>query len=320
MTVYGMQKHENYETQNPRRLKEISRLLESGKFEETLELVAGAQGPEKSEEITQEPLYRSALFWKGTMDAAAAMERYAESEFLVAQWDEFAASPDATALPERASYALREFVYSKALRGYLELYNLSGIDDAALLSRMGRLYQGLGDYERAIQSYELAHKRAKDDPRVMARLADCYGMAGETRAAKLLFREAFFIDPPACAPFQCESPFIAELLERLRAEGVPAADTAWWLPVYAAVLGVFNVKRELKPVEIGRLTQSIRELETRAASGGGGLSGRDRALLLNRYFWLADHYEGLKASQEDRTAVLEKIKALDMKIYERYTY
>ncbi|MBN2351163.1 MAG: hypothetical protein JXD23_01240 [Spirochaetales bacterium] len=318
-----MQKHESENTRSTRRLKEICRLLQSGKFEETLELLAGVKGPEKSEEITQEPLYRSALFWKGTMDAAAAMERYAESEFLVAQWDEFASSPDAAALPERASYALREYVYTTALHGYLELYNLSGIDDGAVLSRMGRIYQGLGDYERAIQSYALAHKRAKDDPRVMARLADCYGMSGETRAAKLLFREAFFIDPRACAPEKCESPFIVELLERLRAEGVPEDEAAWWLPVYAAVLGVFNVKRELKPVEIGRLTQSIRELEAVADAGGvagNGLSGRDKALLLNRYFWLADHYAGLKASQEDLAAVLEKIKALDTKIYERYTY
>ncbi len=310
-----MQRRESKETQSARSLKEACRLLQSGRFEETLGLLAGARGPEKSEEIEREPLYRSVLFWKGKMDVAAAMERYAASEFLVAQWDEFEAGPDASALPEQVAYALHQYVSTRALQGYLELYNLSGIDDGAVLSRMGRLYQGLGDYERAIQSYELAHKRAKDDPRIMARLADCYGAAGETRAAKLLFREAFFIDPAACAPERCESPFIRELLERLRAEGLPAEDRAWWLPVWAAVLGVFNVKRELKPVELGRLTQSILALETAAAAG---LSGRDKALLLNRYFWLADHYAGLKAAREDLAAVLEKIKALDPDIYERY--
>jgi tetratricopeptide (TPR) repeat protein len=312
-----MQKRESKETQSTLNLKELCRLIQNGRFGEILELIAGAKGPEKSEELEKEPLYRSALYWKGQMDTAAAMERYAESEFLIARWDEFKDSPEAAALSERVFYALKEYVFKKALQGYLELYNLSGIDDTAALTRMGQLYHGLGDYERAIQSYELAHKRAKDDPRIMARLADCYGLAGETKAAKLLFREAFFLDPGACDPESCESGFIRELLTRLRAEGIPAEDGAWWLPVYAALLGVFNVKRELKPVEIGRLTQSIRELE---AEGPGGLSGRDKARLLNRYFWLADHYTGLKAPKEDLDEVLGKIEALDANIYERYIH
>jgi tetratricopeptide (TPR) repeat protein len=229
-----MQKHEMQG--NTHRLNELCRLLESGRFEETIGLTAGAKGPESSEDIDQEPLVRSALFWKGKMDTAAAMERYAASEFLITQWDEFSALNDSAALSEPVIYSLKKFVYNKALQGYLELYNLSGIDDTVVLARLGRLYQGLGDYERAIQSYELAHKRAKDDPRLMARLADCYDLAGETRAAKLLFREAFFIDPEACQSESCESGFIRELLDRLEAERVPARDRAFWLPVYATVL------------------------------------------------------------------------------------
>ncbi len=298
-------------------LKDLCQLVKNGRFEEAMHLVADAPGREKSAALDEDPLYQSALFWKGTMDASASLDRYPASEFLTSRWDEFALNPAVLTLPESFRYALKEYVYNKALSGYLELYNISGIADTVVLSRMAKLRKGLGEYDLAIKSYEMARGRAMEDARITAALADCYALIDETRAAKLLFREAFFLDPGAVDLGDCEASFIREIADRLASSGVPAEDITYWIPVLATAEGLFNVRRELKPVEIGRLTQSIRELEQ---TWSDQPADRTRALLLNRYFWLADHYAGIKAPREDLEAVLMKIKQLDPEIYERYIH
>jgi tetratricopeptide (TPR) repeat protein len=298
-------------------LKDLCQFVKNGRFNEALEQIMEFIGPEKAGDLENEPLYQSTLFWKGTMNAAAALEPYTSSEFLTTQWNEFAGTDYSQPLPESFRYALKEYVYNAALSGYLELYKLSGITDTIVLTRIGALRKGLGDYELAIQSFEQARSRAMEDAGITAALADCYALIDEPRAAKLLFREAFFLDPEAVDYRQCEAPFIKRIAADLLARDIPHEDVCFWIPVMATVEDVFNVRRELKPVEIGRLTQSIRELERRHAEQP---SSRTRALLLNRYFWLADHCRTSKAPREDLDEVLKRIQQLDPEIYERYLH
>jgi hypothetical protein len=59
---------------------------------------------------------------------------------------------------------------------------------------------------------------------------------------------------------------------------------------------VFSVKREMKPLEFGKLKQSIFLLEREIES-----EPRARGLvprLINRYFWLIDHYMAAGESRE----------------------
>jgi hypothetical protein len=135
------------------------------------------------------------------------------------------------------------------------------------------------------------------------------------KPAKLFFREALLLDPGVIDCAACEAPFVRELAMRIREEGISEDALPYWIPVYGTILGVFTVKRELKPVEIGRLSQSILELEQRYSRNR---ENRDKALLLNRYFWLVDHYSCMKAPKEDIDEVLQKIKLLDPDIFERY--
>jgi hypothetical protein len=91
-----------------------------------------------------------------------------------------------------------------------------------------------------------------------------------------------------------------------------------WIPVYGYLMGVFSVKRELKQVEVGRLKQSIFSLEAESAANP---DKREllKPRLLNRYFWLIDHYE---KSREDSSLIEEtllKIKVADPDIYNKYT-
>jgi hypothetical protein len=88
--------------------------------------------------------------------------------------------------------------------------------------------------------------------------------------------------------------------------------------VYGAVFGVFNVKRELKAVEAGKLRQSIYQLENESREGG-----EDRATLvprlINRYFWIIDYYIAAKEDRARIDEVLLKIRLLDQSIYKQYT-
>ena len=88
--------------------------------------------------------------------------------------------------------------------------------------------------------------------------------------------------------------------------------------MYGCLFGVFSVKRELKQVEAGRLKQSIFTLETELR-GNPEQNALLKPRLINRYFWLIDHYENTREEPELIEETLLKIKVTDAEIYERYT-
>ncbi|HEQ70965.1 MAG TPA: hypothetical protein ENN69_00610, partial [Spirochaetia bacterium] len=302
-----MQKNKVNATGNSVNLKALCTLIRNGRFQEAVDNLMHTQGPE-SEERDKEQLLGSVLYWKGKMDAASKLDHYAQSEFLISEWATFLRDHTGGRLPDPCLFALKHYVYSIALRGYLELYNQSGICDPDVLLMLGKVYKGLGDYERAVQSLEIAAGEARNDARILFQLADCYAAVDEGKKAKLFFREAFFLDPAAFNPDECEAQFIAELSARVREDGRDPAHVAYWIPVYGTILGVFNIKRELKPVEIGKLSHSLRELEKRLPDG---LTERETALLLNGYFRMIDHLLTIKAPREDIDELLAAIDRVD---------
>jgi hypothetical protein len=140
----------------------------------------------------------------------------------------------------------------------------------------------------------------------------------QTKAAKALFREAFFLDPARIDMRTLESALILKLRDNVSALGYKDEELCEWIPVYGYLWGVFSVKRELKQMEAGRLKQSIFSLEAECAASP---SRREqlKPRLLNRYFWLIDHHE---ISREDPSLIEEtllKIKVTDPDIYKMYT-
>jgi hypothetical protein len=90
-----------------------------------------------------------------------------------------------------------------------------------------------------------------------------------------------------------------------------------WIPIYGVLFGIFTVKRELRAIELGKLKQSIFALENEIRDRPketGVLIPR----LINRYFWLIDHYVNVGESSSRIDETLLKIKILDPSIYERY--
>jgi tetratricopeptide (TPR) repeat protein len=216
-------------------------------------------------------------------------------------------------------YAVQRYVFSSALRCFEDLLgDRMNQHDPGLLLLVGRCYKGVGNYIEALKYLEQAIRFRREDSETLAELADVNALLGEERAAKALFREAFFLDPAKIDLRSMESELILRLRDRLSSErGYRGLELSEWIPVWGRLWGLFSVKRELKQVEVGRLKQSIFSLETERRNN----PGRDsltRPRLLNRYFWLVDHYENIREDPALIEEVLLKIKITDPEIYERY--
>jgi tetratricopeptide (TPR) repeat protein len=293
--------------------------MREGAFDEAIEILERIL-----ESDVDAPGAASALkcagFWKEQLEKEHPLEGFERGEQLVAQWRLFQAFADRLAdVPERCLFAMKQFVFTAALASYLS----SGPEserggDPDVLLQVGRCYKGIGNYERAIECLEAANEARRDDAVILAELADCYSLVNESRAAKVFFREAFYIDPQAIDLAGLESPLVQRTAAKLRARGVTGPALNEWMPVYGAIWGVFSVKREMKPLEFGKLKQAIFQLEKDCRAGG---AAREIVAprLINRYFWLIDHYMMTGEPRERVDEVLARIRDVDARIYAEYT-
>jgi len=249
----------------------------------------------------------------------AMRDCYERGEFLLSNWKAFLAFLDRIGRShDRSVYAVRLYVFSTALSCFQGML-ADGVDrqDVELLLRVGRCYKGIGNYERALKYLEEAARVKKDDAEALAELADVYALVDEPRAAKAMFREAFFANPQKIDIRMLDSEMIRLLYARIGELGYKSPELEEWIPVYGVLFGIFTVKRELRAIELGKLKQSIFSLENEI---------RDRPAeaplltprLINRYFWLIDHYVNAGDEKTRIDETLLKIKVLDPTVYERY--
>jgi len=216
-------------------------------------------------------------------------------------------------------YAVRRYVFSKALNCFEDLLG-DGVNqhDPGLLLLVGRCYKGTGNYDEALKYLEQSARFRREDGETLAELADVNALLGEANTAKALFREAFYLNPEKIDLRSMESEMIVRLRNRLiREKNFKEEELREWIPVYGRLWGVFSVKRELKPIEFGRLKQSIFTMETECR-GNPEQSTVLKPRLINRYFWLIDYYENKREDPDLIEEALLKIKVTDQEIYERY--
>jgi tetratricopeptide (TPR) repeat protein len=244
---------------------------------------------------------------------------YDKGGFILSQWKSYYAFLDRIEGEyDPCQYAIKRFVFSTALHFFEDILG-DGVNqhEPGLLLQVGRCYKGVGNYDSALKYLEQAGRFKREDGETLAELADVNALLEETRAAKALFREAFYLDPQGIDLRSMESELIIRLRDRVKELGHTGMELPEWIPIYGCLLGVFSVKRELKPIELGRLKQSIFSLENEIRShpdNGGLLIPR----LINRYFWLIDHYENVREDPGLIEETMLKIKLIDPVIYERY--
>jgi tetratricopeptide (TPR) repeat protein len=249
---------------------------------------------------------------------------YERGGFILSQWKSYYEFLDRIGEAyDSCQYVLKCFVFSRALNYFKKLLGDSvNQQDAVLLFQVGRCCKGAGDWEEALKYLELACRYRREDGAVLSELADVNALLGNEKAAKVLFREAFYLDPQSIDLSGLESEMILRLRDRVKDLGYPGNELAEWIPVWGRNWGVFSFKRELKPVELGRLKQSILSLESEYRSKSGGAQSLRNPLLkprlLNRYIWLIDHCVYNRDTSGLMEETLLKIKFIDPAIYEYF--
>ena len=320
--------------------------LRAGRFAESIELL------ERAMELDVEfagvtATLKCARFWSARQSRVSDLSGpRARADYLLSQWRafrEFAAR--ISDLPERCRHDIRYYAHSAALAYLLEekggatkgdTTNGSETDgagnaraeqppaqararqnEASINQLIGRCYRAMGDFEHALDYLERARHDAGDSAKLYAELADCYALINDSRTAKIFFREAFFLAADEVGIEDLESPLIRQLVGHVADAGI-SEHVAEWVPVYGAAHGTLSVRRELRPLEYGRLKQAIFELEKRLSSDVEDSVPHTLPRLLNRYFWLMDHYSA--AGEEARRVedVLDRLRTVAPDIYELY--
>jgi tetratricopeptide (TPR) repeat protein len=258
---------------------------------------------------------KCANFWLEREERQAGISGdYERGEYYLAQWRVFSGFISRMeSLSERCLFTIKYYVFGRALEHYQAVGAGGDPADAEILFRIGRCHKCRGNYESAISCLEQASQQKRDAAAILAELADCYSLVNESRFAKVFFREAFFLDPEGIELSFLESPMIQRLMTKLRSRFADA-EIPEWLPVYGSIYGLFNVKRELRPLELGKLKQAIYQLEKDVES-----KPRLVPRLINHYFWLIDHYQTSGEDRQRIDEILAKLKGLNPEVYREYT-
>ena len=214
--------------------------------------------------------------------------------------------------------SIEQWVFKSAFdcfKKYGELTNNEKNPD--ILLKMGCCVKILGDYGNAQELLEEAVNISKDNSAILAQLADVYSLIDEDKHSKLFFREAFFISPREIDLDTIESVMIKKIISELKNKNYSLQELKEWIPVYGTVLGLFYVKKDLKPIEVGKLKQRIYSLRNQISIGDidkGILTPR----LINHYLRLLEHLVAAKGDKNEIDEVLLNIKLFDHNIYNLY--
>jgi tetratricopeptide (TPR) repeat protein len=293
----------------------VYKLLEEGNFEDAIALFDNI--------LKENPNYpgahdgiKIARFWLAKRNRLSRYENaYDKGK---KEWNDFERHMSKNNIKHgRSTVAVQKYIFSDIIESFTKTYNEEEIPDTGVLTQIGDCFKKLGNYEKAINIYEYARSFNNEDPSLMSKLADCYFSIDETSKAKVLFREAFFLDPGQIDLECIESPFIHMIHEKTKKQIENPEISLFWLPVIAEISGAFNVKREPKKEETEQLRERIQRLENEY------ITNRKKRpyiepQLLNHYFWLIDTLKMTGGSKKEIESSLQRINEINPKIFAQY--
>ncbi len=296
----------------------VYKLFEAGSFAEARQSLNEALALDFENSEVQTAL-RACGFWQQRAEHVETItDPWTRGSYLKNQWFRYNETyrQDFEHPLEEGSSRIKLWVYSRALVYFRECAEETS--DLSAFLETGRCLKQLGRFEESIEAYEKTLKRKGGfDAPLLAELADCYALIGEIKAAKVYMREALFLDAPSIDTGEFASPLFIKLVERLN-DVVPNESESFiqWLPVYGALWGVFNEKRSLSPLEFKKLKQEIVKLHSEVPEGKDekGIIPQ----LINKYFWMIDHYQSTGADRLTIADMLMNIKLLSPSIYREY--
>ena len=246
-------------------------------------------------------------------------DKYEQSEYILQEWK----SLQSFITREKIEYepALLSVQHGFFFNALQKLKILSDEKDllqrAENLRKIGICYKKLGNFEEARVYLSEANNISPNVAAVLAELADCYSLCGEDKFGKVLFREAFFLNPESIDLDFLDSQLIKCLIDITKQKGYSGRVLNLWIPVFGVLHGVFNIRRQLNSQEVIKLKKEIYALENENKDP----SCNEQLLipqLLNKYFWLIDYYVQTHENATKINDILLKIRLLDNSVYENY--
>ena len=259
-------------------------------------------------------------YWADFITRISKFDPYEQGEALIARWKSFRQDYELQKnFSKKVLYPMQKGIFTLALHAYDSLkFEGTGVQRAELCRKKGLCLKKLGEYESALNLLTEAYRLSSQSAPVLAEMADCFALCGEDKNAKVLFREAFFIDAQRVEIDFLDSELICCLIRQVKEKGYSGSALQEWIPVYGVLYGVFNVKRELRVQEAARLRQEIfaKENETKDPSNDSKIL---IPKLINMYFWLIDHYAHSNEGSSKINECLLQIRVHDENIYRMYT-
>lgn len=263
---------------------------------------------------------RCCTFWiDANKRLAESTDPFEQGEQLLSEWKTcktFIGQQDNVYEP--ALYSTQKGFFTTALGYFTKLFDEKDpLRKAEIYRDAGICYKKIGNFEDARACLSEANTFYHGMSSVLAELADCYSLCGEERYGKVLFREAFFVDPEKIDIEYLDSELIKCLISKTAEKGFSGRNLLLWIPVYGVLTGIFNVRRVLSSQEVCRLKQNIYAMENEIKDPS---CNTDILVpkLLNSYFWLIDHYVLTHENMNKVNELLLKIKILDSNIYDMY--
>ena len=307
------------EIQTEKQIKEVLQLVEKGELLRAQQLIDNLldQYIECKELIYTN---RCCIFLADSIHRINEIkDKYEQSEYILQEWK----SLQSFITQEKIEYepALLSVQHGFFFNALQKLIILS--DEKDLLQRaenfrkIGICYKKLGNFEEARVYLSEANNISPNVAAVLAELADCYSLCGEDKFGKVLFREAFFLNPESIDLDFLDSQLIKCLIDITKQKGYSGRVLNLWIPVYGVLHGVFNIRRQLNSQEVIKLKKEIYALENENKDP----SCNEQLLipqLLNKYFWLIDYYVQTHENATKINDILLKIRLLDNSVYENY--
>jgi tetratricopeptide (TPR) repeat protein len=241
---------------------------------------------------------------------------FQKGTLLIDEWKKFESfQKSVKSISAKVVSSIMFFIFNHALETLIQDMNRTTMVDSQTLSLIAFSYKKIGDFKNAVQYFSEALQSESHNSYIMAQLADCFALIDDERKAKILFREAFHIDPSSIELELLDSNIINSIIIKMREHGVKQKDLKYWLPVYGRVFNVFSIMRELIPVELARLKQEIFQLEKDLQSGANRHESWLQAQLLNCYLLLYD-YGQHSNNTEMVISITGKIHVVSDEIYQ----
>lgn len=310
--------------QTEQELQKAYRLITEGKINQAKQIFAEAlEYNFDSEELNF--AHWCCSYWDDFIQKLPKYEAYEQGASLIARWKTFHLDLERQNKSfQRPVTSLQKGIFTIALDAFESLsidssaMEFTAVQQAEIGRKLALCCKKLGKFDAALNHLTEANKVLPSSAPILAEIADCFALCGEDRKAKVLFREAFFIDAQKVETTFLDSELICCLIRQLKEKGYTGPALQEWIPVYGVLYGVFNIKRELRSHEVARLRQEIyaRENELKDPSNDASVL---TPKLINMYFWLIDHYVRTGESTARINDCLLQIRVHNENIYKMYT-